>query len=198
MKNKLKVLGLSLVILAGVFTCLHLFGGEALAEDGGGDWRKSYDLVMLWVNFGILAFVVVKFGKNPLMSFLRMQRDEVAAEISDLENEKALVTESINEARKTLAESDARFAELKEMIIRMGEKRRQDLIDGAEQESQFMMSMAEQKVGGYILAAKKTFKEKLIDASVNLAMSRLPDQINEEDNQRMVNQYLSTVARKLH
>ena len=198
MKNKLKVFSLSLVILAGVLTCLHLWGGEALAEEGGGDWRKSYDLVMLWINFGILAFVVVKFGKNPLMSFLRMQRDEVAAEISDLENEKAQVTESINEARQTMADSDARFAELKEMIIRMGEKKRQDLIDSAEQESQFMMSMAEQKVGGYILAAKRTFKEKLIDASVSLALSRLPDQINEEDNQRMVNQYLSTVARKLH
>lgn len=197
MKNKWKTLGLSFVVLAGTAVILHLCGGMALAEEASEDWRKSYDAVMLWVNFGILAFVVVKFGKNPLMSFLRMRRDEVAAEISDLENERVRVAENVNEAEKALAESDARLAELKETIVRMGEKRRQDLIDDAEEESRFMMSQAEQKIGGYILAAKRVFKEKLIDASVNLALTRLPDQMTEEDNQKMVDLYLSTVSKKL-
>jgi F-type H+-transporting ATPase subunit b len=197
MKNKWNTLSLSLVILAAMVACLHLLGNEAFAEEGSGDWRKNYDMVMLWVNFGILAFVLVKFGRNPLMSFLRMRRNEVAAEIKDLEDEKTLVTEKITEARQALTESDARFAELKEMIVHMGEKKRQDLIKDAEQESRNLMNLAQQKVGGYILAAKRAFKEQLIDASVSLALSRLPDQMTEEDNQRLVDQYLSAVDRKV-
>lgn len=197
MKNTRKFLSLSLLTLAGVVACLHLLGGNAAAEDGGGDWRQKYDMVMLWVNFGILSFVIVKFGKNPLMGFLRGRRDEIAAEIKDLEGEKALATEKINEARRSLAESDARFAELKEMIVRMGEKRRQEIIDDAEQESQFLMAQAEQKVGGYILSAKKAFKDKLVDASINLAMSRLPGQMTDEDRAQMFDRYLGSIARRL-
>jgi F-type H+-transporting ATPase subunit b len=196
MKNKWKFLSFSLVILAVIAVSLQLTGGEALAEEAGGDWRKSYDVVMLWVNFGILAFVLVKFGKDPVMRFLRIRRDEVAAEIRDLENEKALVTEKINEARQAMAASDARFAEMKSAILRMGEKRRQDLINDAEQESRFMMELAQQKVGGYILAAKRAFKEQLIDAAVNLALKRLPDHITDEDNQQMVDLYLDTVSQQ--
>lgn len=194
MKNTWKSLGLALFILAGAAACLHFSGGRAFAAEGGDDWRKTYDLVMMYVNFGILAFVIFKFGKNPLMGFLSSRRDAVAAEISDLEKEKALVTEKINEARETMAASDARFAELKEAILRMGERRRQELIEEAENESRFMMSLAEQKVGGYILSAKKAFKAQLIDASIQLALKQLPETITEEDNQRMVEQYLSTVG----
>jgi F-type H+-transporting ATPase subunit b len=194
MKNKLKILSLSLVFLVGTALCLHLLGEPAWAEEEAGDWRKTYDMIMLWVNFGILAFVLVKFGKNPLMGFLRMQRDEVAAEIDDLEKEKALVTEKIEDAKKALAESDVRFADMKKAIVRMGERRRQELIEDAKKESGFMMDLAHQKVGGYIMAAKRAFKEQLIDASVNLALSRLPDQMTEAYNQRLVNQYLSTVT----
>ncbi|WP_373497827.1 hypothetical protein [Desulfococcus sp.] len=194
MKKKWKSLSLALFILAGAAACLHLSGGRAFAEDGAGDWRKTYDMVMMYVNFGILVFVLVKYGKNPLMSYLRTRQDAIAAEISDLENEKALVLEKINEARKTMAAGDARFAEVKETIVRMGEKRRQELIEEAEKESRFMMTMAEQKVGGYILMAKRAFKEQLIDASVNLALKRLPEKITEEDNQRLFDQYLSTVG----
>ncbi|AOY57354.1 MULTISPECIES: F0F1 ATP synthase subunit B family protein [Desulfococcus] len=197
MKNKWKFLSLWIVVLAGTAACLHLFGGDAFAEEGNGNWRKTYDMVMLWVNFGILSFVVVKFGKKPLMGFLRMRRDEIAAEIKDLENEKALVTEKINEARKAMVASDVRFAELKETIVRMGEKRRQDLIADAERESEFMMSLAEQKVGGYILAAKKTFKDRLVDAAINLAMTRLPDHMTEADRQDMFESYVSSIERKI-
>lgn len=197
MKNTWKFLSLSLVILAGTAAFLQLLGGEALAEEAAGDWRKNYDMVMLWVNFGLLSFVLIKFGKDPIMRFLRMRGDEVAAEISDLKNEKALVTEKINEARKAMAESDARFAELKAAILRMGEKRRQDLIEDAENESRFMMDLAQQKVGGYIQAAKRAFKDQLIEAAVNLALKRLPEHITDEDNQQLVDLYLSTVSKKM-
>lgn len=194
MKNKWKTLSLALIILAGAAACIHLSGGRVFAAEGGDDWRKTYDMAMMYVNFGILVFVLVKFGKGPLMGFLRSRQDAVAAEISDLEKEKSLVTEKINEARKTMAASDARFVELKEAILRMGERRRQELIEEAERESQFMMTLAEQKVGGYILSAQKAFKAQLIDASIQLALKRLPESITEEDNQRMVEQYLYTVG----
>lgn len=197
MKNIWKMLSLFLVTLAATAVLLQLTGGEALAEESAENWRQKYDVVMLWVNFSLLSFVLVKFGKDPIIRFLRMRRDEVAAQISDLEDEKALVTDKINEARQAMADSDARFAELKAAILRMGEKRRQDLIEEAENESRFMMELAQQKVGGYIQAAKRAFKEELIDASVNLALKRLPDQITDEDNQQLVEHYLDTVDRKI-
>ncbi|MEE4358446.1 MAG: ATP synthase F0 subunit B [Desulfococcaceae bacterium] len=166
----------------------EVFAGEK------GDWRPKYDLFMLWLNFGILAFIIVRFGKKPLMNFLHSQRDELAEEIGNLEKEKERMIAEINKTRQALKDSDAHFAELKEKIIRQGEQRKEEIIRQASEQSEIMMEIAKQKIGNRILVAQREFKEELVDTAFDAALERLPKEMTDADNDKLVRQYLETAS----
>ena len=69
-----------LFVLAGMVG-FYFLGNEALAAEETTSWRSVFDLVMRWLNFGIIAFVLVKYSKTPIKNFLLSRREEVALEI---------------------------------------------------------------------------------------------------------------------
>lgn len=181
------------IMAAGTILLVSL---PAWAAEGGGSWRSTYDTVMLWVNFGILAFVIVKFGKTPIMNFLRSQKDEIAGEIEKLEKEREEAISKIEETRQALAESDARFAELKEKIVDRGRKRKEAIIDEAKQQSALMIDAAKRKIDYQIVEAKRLLKDELIDTAIDLAADKLPKEIKTEDDNRLLDLFLSKVTAK--
>jgi F-type H+-transporting ATPase subunit b len=172
---------------------LHLTCSTAFCGDNS-DWRPTYDLVMKWVNFGILVFVIVKYGKAPLMGFLRSQKEVVADEMGVLEKRKAEVTEKIKKTEEILAVSDAHFSELKDKIIKQGEKTKQDIIESARQQSSIMMEMAKKRISNQIIQAKRDFKSEMVNTAIDMASKKLPEQITDKDNDRFVQDYLTSLS----
>ena len=105
-----------LVITAGLI-CIHFLGGEAFATEPAGNWRSIYDLILRWINFLILAFIIVKYGKKPLINFLQIRREETERNIKRVEEQKEKAQAEIDEIRKTNNENRLRYAALKEKII---------------------------------------------------------------------------------
>ncbi|OQY59575.1 MAG: hypothetical protein B6245_05950 [Desulfobacteraceae bacterium 4572_88] len=180
-----------MICFCGMLICPLLPGMEAFAGEETGNWRGTYDEVMLWLNFVILAFVIIKFGKKPIMAFLNGRKNEVAQEIRQIEKEKEEITSKIQETFKTLDESESRFESLKNKIIEQGERKKQEIIEDARQQSQMMMDTAKQKVENQIRQAKSTFRAELVDSAVALASEKLPGEITPEDNQKFTEDYLS-------
>jgi F-type H+-transporting ATPase subunit b len=169
---------------------LLLFGDFAFASESAGSWRSTYDLVLRWINFGIIAFLLVKFGKKPLMDFLHSRKESLARDIELLEKEKDKANQSIKEARQQLEESIAHFAELKERIVRQGAKQKDRIIEDARIQSELMIESSKQKVKTIIQNAKNSFRAELIDAAFDLAMKKIPDEITDEDNRKLLAQYI--------
>ena len=174
---------------------LHFFGYETFAAEKTIKWRPIYDLVLRWINFGIIVFIFYRYAKTPIMNFLRGQKEKLAEEIKELEDKKEDIDNKVKETQKALDESEARFADLKERIIQQGDRKKQEIIDSAKNHSRIMLESANRKIDSYILSSKNTFKAELIDAAVDLAMKRLPQQITDKDNEKFIDQYLvSTLA----
>lgn len=191
MKNLKKVAGFCF-FATGVALMLHVLGYEALAGEDSGNWRSIYDLVMRWINFGILAFVLIKFGGKPLKGFLQGRKEELAREIKKVEDEKEKVENQIKEALKTIEESDIRFAELKARIIEQGEKGKQKIIEKAQTQSRIMMEGAKQKVDSQIKQAQNMLRAEMVDSAIALAIERLPEMITDEDSLKFVDIYLNS------
>ncbi len=179
-----------------VFLSFLLFASYAFAGEEAGNWRATYDIIMMWVNFGILAFVIIKFGKEPVMNFLKSQKDEVAFTINEIEDEKKKVEAEIAKVKQKLADRDVYFKELKKRTIKRGELEKQKIIDEANEQTRIMMEMAAKKIEYHIISAKKKFRDELIDMAIDLAAKKLPKEITEEDNQRMVEHYIMAALPK--
>lgn len=175
---------------------LHFFGYEAFAAEKSSTWRPTYDLILRWINFGIIVFLVNKYAKTPLMNFLKGQKDKLAKEIKKLEDEKENMAEKVKETEKSLDESEVRFADLKERIVQQGEKKKQEIIKLAKNQSRILLEDTNRKIDSYILQSKTTFKAELIDAAIELAREGLPKEITDEDNERFIVQYLSSASTK--
>ena len=168
--------------------------GEALAAESSGGWRSTYDLVMRWVNFAILAFVIVKFARLPLKNFLSGKGQEISLQIRRLEDEKNQLVQRVRQAENELEDSTGRLLEIKERIVQSGERRKQEILAEAHQESQIIMENAKRKIEGRLLQAQSVLRAEMIDAAADLALEKLPGMVTAEDNQKLLQSYMAQAA----
>jgi F-type H+-transporting ATPase subunit b len=187
-----KIILIFCCIIAGLLS-LHFLGHDAFAAEKASTWRPTYDLIFRWINFGIIVFLVVKYGKTPIMNFLRGQKEKLAQELKRLEDKKQGVSENIEETLKTIDESEVRFAELKERIVRQGEKKKEAIIQTAQNQSKTMLEDAKRRIDTHFIQAKNKFRAEMIDRAIDLAMERLSKEITAEDNEKLTIEYLTLV-----
>jgi F-type H+-transporting ATPase subunit b len=195
MKGVKKLAGICCFIFA-VVIGIHLLGSEASAADNSGNWRPVFDLVMRWLNFGIIVFILVKYARTPIKDFLLSRREEVAREIETIEEKKEEANKKFQDAARMLDESEVRFARIKKRIIQEGETKKQKIIEDAQQESKILLESTMKKIENQLLDAKRAFKSELVDTAISLAMKRLPDEITTEDNQKFTNKFLTSASAK--
>jgi len=191
MKFLSKLLWVCTGLLVGILS-LHLLSLNGYAAEGSSNWRPIYDLIMRWINFGIIVFVVYKYARKPFMNFLRGRKEKVAEEIEALETRKEEMIAGINQTQKDIEESDIRFNELKERIIQQGEKIKVEIIESAQNHSKMMIEDAKRRIGAHFLNAKNEFRTELIDKAMDMALERLPMEITPEDNEQLTRLFLES------
>lgn len=195
MKHMDKKIGIFFYVTA-MMLSLHFLGHDAFAAENSGGWRPTYDLILRWINFGIIVFVIVKYAKRPIMNFLRGQKDKLAQEIHQLENEKNDAKAKIEETLEAVNESEMRFSELKDRIIQQGEKKKAEIIASAQNQSKMMLADAKRRVDSHFLQAKNEFKAELIDKAMDMATERLPKEITPQDNDKFTRLFLESTLTK--
>ncbi len=187
--------------IVGVFCCfmavllsLHFLGHDAFAAEKSSNWRPIYDLILRYINFGIIVFLIIKYGKTPIMNFLRGQKEKLAKEIKQLEDKKEDVASQVKEIIKTIDESEERFEELKERIVRQGEKKKAEIIQTAQEQSKSMIVDSKRRIESYFEQAKNAFRAELIDKAIDLALEKFPKEITPEDNEKFTREFLTSTA----
>ncbi|MFW6081016.1 MAG: hypothetical protein ACOC7W_03805 [Desulfosalsimonas sp.] len=185
----------SILVLSTVL--LHLTGVCALAQDdgSGAGWRPVYDTIMLWVNFGILVFLLYRYGREPFKNFLHTQSAQISEEIKKVEDKKKEIQEKIEETRQQMQKSDERYEQIKARIIQDGERLQQSIIDDAREQARLMLERERKNAQRRIARARKNLMSELADTATNRAEQRLPQEINQEDQSRMIEFYLDNVDR---
>ena len=167
---------------------------DALAAETVNDWRPTYDMVMMWVNFLIFATLIVKLARNPLKSFFRDQKEEIAREIRRVEENRDKIAAEVKAAMARLEESDARFTRLKEAALEEAEKKRQEIIDDAKKESRLLIEQTKSKIEHQIREAGHRIKGELIDAAIDRALEHLSREVTAEDQRKYVDLFLNRIT----
>jgi len=176
-------------LLAGVVV-FTLSGGHGVAAEDAKTWRATYDLIMIWINFGILAFFIVKYARKPLMGFLEGESRKTAEEIQRIEDSNQQMERKFQETVGSLDSSRERLRLLQERILREGELRKREIIESARHESRLMLERARLKIDVQILEAHERLKHELVDRAVAAAMERLSAEITPEEQLRLVDRFV--------
>jgi F-type H+-transporting ATPase subunit b len=176
-------------LLAGL-AGLHLSAAGSWAAEGEASWRATYDLVMMWVNFAILAFLLVKYARTPLLNLLKGEADKAAAGLTQAHANKERVAQQVEDTLKALENARERTRDIQEKILAEGARQRQRIIDSAEHESRLLLDRTRQKIDTQIVEARLRIRSELIDRAVALALERLPAEITPEEQARLVERFV--------
>lgn len=152
--------------------------------------RATYSLIMRWVNFGIIVLLAVKYGRGPIINFLKSQQDEVATTVRELEENKRLTEEKIAESRKLLEAGQDKLEQIKQRIISEGERRKEQLVSDAKQESVIMLESAKLKVDAQMREARDRIRADLIDMAADIATQKLPQLLTPKDQDQLVDRWM--------
>ena len=182
-----------LIVVIAVFV---LYSADALAAEAVKNWRSTFDLVMRWLNFAIIAFVLIKFGRKPIKDFLANRREEIDYKIKKFEQQKQAAEEKIEETAKMLEDSMGRLEKIKKRIVEDGEKKKQQIITNAQQESRILLEGTQRRIQNQIVEARDLIRSELIESAVALAEKRLPAEITAADEQKLLDRFMESTAAK--
>jgi F-type H+-transporting ATPase subunit b len=176
-----------------IIFCIHLMSSAAFAGDA--PWRPMYDKIMVWINFFILVFVAVKYGKKPFLNFLQGQTDEIAGEIHRLQKQKNTIDAQIGKTKQMTESSSIRFEKIKTRIIEEGERTKNKIIEDAKIQSKKIIELGKIKADNQIIQAKNQFMAEMVDQASKLAQKQLPAEITNQDQQQMLDHFISNIAK---
>jgi F-type H+-transporting ATPase subunit b len=191
--NPIALCGLCLIA---VFAVQLLGSTVVLAAETANNWRSTFDLVMRWLNFLIIVFVLVKYGRKPIKNFFSNRRKEIDEQIKKYERQKEAAVEKIEEANRSLEDSAARFEKIKKRIIEDGQKKKQQVIEDARQESMVLVQLTRHKIENQIVEARNLIRSELIETAIALAEKRLPEIITAADEQKLIDRFMESTVGK--
>lgn len=174
-----------------IICCIFFSATIVMAGDNTDNMRGIYDVVMRWVNFLILAGIIVKYGKAPLINFLNSQKKETELKIQTLEEEKKLALHKIDEIKITIDNSQSKMEEFKNKIRIQGEREKNKIIQDANDHVKIVHEGTQKRIDQMIMEAKQNFKEELLDSAIDMASQKLPDVISDDDNEKFFDQYIT-------
>ncbi len=145
---------------------------------------------MRWLNFSIFVLVIVKFARTPLVDFLKGRKEEVADEIKQVETQKKRAEGDVQGIVQQFEESSRHLEKIKTRILNQGERRKEQIIADARSESEMMLNASKVNIKGQIANARDRLRFEIIDEAIDMALKKLPDEITDQDNAKIVNEYL--------
>jgi len=183
----------TMLALALVITCLAV--SDVLAQEPAGFTRADFSAIMRWVNFGILAGLIIKYARRPIAGFLKDKKEEVAGSIHKLEEEKRGMEQQISEIHHQLAAGQKRLEVIKEKIIAQGQRRKEELIAEAQDESRILLESARFKIDIGIKELTQRFRTEMIDMAADLAAESVQRRITPQNHEHLVAQWLEAAAK---
>ena len=191
MNKSIRVL-LFLILSLGV--CVLVSCPEVCAAQETPSWRKPYDIIMLWINFGILVVLFIKFARKPLMDALRGVHDRIKEEIDGIKRQHQNVQGSMDTEELKLKEIQQHLDEIRVRIIEMGEKEKQKIIDQAKVSAEKMVEDARAYASFQMARARQQLTDEMVDLAVSMVEEKLHEEISLEDNERLVDDFLGNLS----
>jgi F-type H+-transporting ATPase subunit b len=168
----------------------------AAAEHAGGEHEgglrgmfSNTSFLAALVNFGLLIWILRKFGREPLSKFLVARRDEMAREMSAAAEMKAKAEAVFKEYTARLAQLDTELAKLRSDIERGADEDKQRIVADAEENTRRLKRETESLIDQYGKQLSASVRREMVEAAVAAAEKILRENIGDADQQRLAERY---------
>jgi F-type H+-transporting ATPase subunit b len=183
------VLCVALGVALFVFIDFH----EAFADGGTSSGRRLWNNLMLWVNFGILAFFFMKYAKKPLLDYLRSVREKIEESLNTINHDVQVAKSSMEAEQEKLQGIEDHLEAIKARITEIGRAEKERIIESGKATAQEMIENAKAYANYKLALAKKKISDEMVDTAVSMAAERLRKGISQEDSDQLVAKFFTDI-----
>jgi len=164
--------------------------GDAFAEGDPSPGRKVWENIMLWVNFGILAFIFMKYARKPLLAYLRNVRNKIGKNLGAINEQVTSAKSLLASESERLKGIDQQLKEIRERILDIARQEKENIIESGSTAAERMIENAKAYANHRLAMARKAIAGELVDEAISLAEQRLRKGLSEDDNQRLIARFI--------
>jgi F-type H+-transporting ATPase subunit b len=144
-------------------------------------------------NFLVLIWILVRFAKKPLQDFLHNRYDTIKNALEES-------TKRFDEAQARLAEYEQRLKNMeneKSALMRQYEEQAQQEVTKLKEDAARHLAKiqidSKRELENALLTAEKSIRREAVEAAISMAESILTKELNQDDRQRLTDQFISRV-----
>jgi len=189
--NKLKINGIFILLINFIFVSV------ALASSGGENYTYTWkDWLWPVVNFSILMFILIFFGKKPLGDFFKGRTALIEKSIKEAAEAKALAEKTLAEVKSRLSNTDAEIAKIVEAARKSGEKEKEAIIAEGEHMKEKILEQAKANIDFELQKAKESIKSEASLLALELAEKQLKEKLGQSEQETLIDDYIKRLEAK--
>lgn len=180
-----------LVLLLGVLSISTALG--ASGGDGGSKGWISTDTYRV-MNFAVLVIVLVYLLRKPLTQALSSRIKVIKDQLEDLEARKDEAERKLVEYNEKLAQLELEAEKIVDDYIKQGHEAKERIMKEAEASAEKLKVQARRNIEHEFEQAKSALQEEIFETSLRKAEEIIKSKISEDDQDRIVDEYLKKVV----
>ena len=180
-------------LVLGILGLIAVLGTDAFAAQKTSEGRKLYNTIMLFVNFGILAFLFIKYARKPLVNFLKGESSKIAEDLDSIDEQLKKARSALSIEEEKFSGTEERMQKIKADIIELGHSEKEKIVENAKQTADKMIEDTKRKSEYKLEEAKKMLGTEVMDIAISVAKEKIQKEISPEDDEALFNQFLSNL-----
>ncbi len=169
------------------------------AEEGGEHaehvftWRD-----WLWpvVNFAILVFILVYFGRKPFGEYFKNRTALIEKSLKEASEAKALAQKTLNEVRERLKNTGIEIDQIIEAARKSGEKEKEAIIAEGERMKAKILEQARASIDFELQKAKEKIKSDAALMALELAEKQIKEKLGQKEQEALIDEYIKRLEAK--
>ena len=168
-------------------------GGEGEVET-----VKFFSTGFMWsvINFSLVAFLLYKFGKEPLKDALAKRQETIRKTLDDAAEAKTLAEKGLKEAEKRLSEKDASIESILSDAKHVAERENNALVKQGERISKDIVERAKLSMGVELKQAKDSLRAEAVRLAIELAEKKISEETSADDQGRLIENYIGMMENR--
>lgn len=165
------------------------------SEEGAGAHTSLFkDYLWKIINFGILAFILFKFGRKPLQSFLKQRAELIEKTLKEAQQAKEAAQKALQEVEERLKTKDKEIEDIISASRRSGEEARESLIQQGDRLKEKILEQARVNIEYELKSAKEAIKAEAVEIAMELAEKKLKERLTKEEQKRLLEESLAKIG----
>jgi len=159
-------------------------------------WKEYFSLGYLWmiINFGILVFILYKFGKKPLQSFFKQRTETIEKTLREAQEAKELAEKALKKVEERFKTREKELEEILAASRRSGEETRESLIEQGNKLREKILEQAKANIKYELKHAKESIKAEAVEIAIELAEKKLKERLTKEEQEKLLEESLSKIG----